>query len=262
MPPTTATIRGFEHDPSGMSNDPMYELTRVFVYFLQNLFREAPEGSGYRWRPEQENTEIVITDQKPRLDAVERVPHITCVLGAGQWAGLGLDQLQNKETMTGSGTRTHTDLVSMTVAYHCQSKEGLHARRIAWYCSYFTNVYRRIIMRYGRLHQVGVVHGISAESSPQTFTGPVAESEIVSVVVTVPFYWQPQWRITDPSYAFRQIRFNMEVMQPQATYSAGRMAPLRGARVNGRPVATVPLEPKPSQFTQIVQDSKYEEEEE
>lgn len=252
--PQSATIRGFGTDGPGLANDPMYQLTRIFVYFLQNLYREAPEGCGLRWRPQQENTEVVITDQKPRLDAVEKKPHITCVLGAGKWAGIGLDQLQFKQMMVGAGQRTHTDLISMTVAFHCQAREGLHARRLAWYCSYFINVYRRVIMRGGGLHHIGVDHHLGPESPPTAFTGPTSETDIISVVTTVPFYWQPQWRITDPSELFRQVKFVLNANRPRQTYSANRAARLRGARVNGREMNTVPLEP---QLIQRVHDSKY-----
>lgn len=250
------TIKDLEHDKPDLAVDPMLQLTRIFVYFLQNLYREAPEGLGLKWRPEEENSELLITDQKPRLDALEKKPHITCVLGSAAWGNLGLDQMQKRDMAFGT-ERTHTDLVSMTIAYHCQAREGLHARRIAWYSSFFTNVYRRIIMKEGRLHQIGVNHQISAETAPTTYTGPTAESEIISVVVTVPFYWQPQWRIRDVSEVFRQIRFTMNVSTPQQIYSAGRMAKLRGAQVNGRPVVTLPMEPKPPTLTQVMVDNKF-----
>ena len=47
---------GSDFDPTDPSfaSDPMLHLTRVFVYFLQNLFRDFPEGCGMHWRPEQE----------------------------------------------------------------------------------------------------------------------------------------------------------------------------------------------------------------
>jgi hypothetical protein len=260
MPPS-ATIKDFDHDAPSLAVDPYLQLTRIFVYFLQNLFREAPEGMGLKWRPEQEDSELIVTDEKPRLDAVEKKPHIVCVLGASAWGGLGFDQMQRRDMMIGS-SRTHTDLVSGTVSYNCQAREGLHARRLAWYASYFTNVYRRIIMRYGKLHQIGVNHQISAESPPSAFTGPTAEGEIVSVVVTVPFYWQSQWRITDPSEVFRGVRFTLDVGQPQRRYSAGEVATVRKASIYGRPVNTIPLEPKPSRLQQIVEDHKYAGEEE
>jgi len=238
-----------------LGDDPMYQLTRIFVYFLQNLFREAPEGFGMKWRPNEENTEIVISDQKPRLDAVEKKPHITCVFGDGQWAGLGLDQMQ-KLKLTGTGDRTHTDLVSSTITYHCQSREGLHARRIAWNASYFTNVFRRVLMKGGGLHHVGVRHSISAESGPSVYTGPLPEEKIISVQVTIPFYWQPQWLIREPAETFRAFSINMDVTKPRKRFSAGEQAAaLKQASIYGKAVA--PVRPEDPTLSQAVKDEKY-----
>jgi hypothetical protein len=255
------TVRGFERGSTpSLGDDPMLQLTRIFVYFLQNLFREAPEGMGMRWRPDEETTEILITDQKPRLDAVEKKPHITCVFGEGQWAVLGIDQLMNQKMMS-TGERKHTDLISSTMSYHCQAREGLHARRIAWNASYFTNVYRRILIKGGRLHQVGMKHTIAPESGPTVYTGPVSEEKIISVVVTIPFYWQPQWLIRDPSATFRQVVVNLGIQPAAKRFSAGEAVRIKQASIYGKPVQPVPTKPAPTSFYQVVKDSKFEGEE-
>lgn len=234
----------------------MLQLTRVFVYFLQNLFREAPEGCGMRWRPNEESSEILISDQKPLLDAVEKKPHITCVFGAGEWGGLGLDQMQSQKMM-GAQERVHTDLFSSTMSYHCQSRAGIHSRRVAWRASYFTNVFRRILIRGGGLHQVGVRHKIGPESGPSVYTGPLAEEKIISVLVTIPFYWQPQWLIKDPGTVFRQFSMNLGINPPAKRYSAGDLSRIRGARIKGVPL--VPVSPKPQEpsLSQTVKDDKF-----
>lgn len=255
--PSSATIRGFEHGHAlALAEDPMLQLTRIFVYFLQNLFREAPEGMGMRWRPNEEQSELIISDQKPRLDAAEKKPHITCVFGSGQWAGLGLDQHQRSKPMS-NGERVHTDLVSSTIAYHCQAREGLHARRLAWNASYFTNVYRRIIMKGGGLHHVGVRHQISPESGPTAYTGALAEEKVVSSVVTIPFYWQPQWLIRDPSTVWRSMVMDMAVGKPTRRYSAGEAALVKKASMYGRPVVPVVNRPPEPELTQTVRDDQF-----
>ena len=259
----SATVRAF--DPlknPGLDNDPMTHLTRLFVYFLQNLFRDLPEGLGFKWRPTEESTEIVITGEKPRADSVEKRPHITCVLGAGRWSGIGLDQLQTLR-MT-DGQRQHTDLMPMTMAYHCQSKEGLVSRRLAFFASHNTNILRRVIMRQGGLHHVGVQHELSAESPLTAFTGPVTELDLVSVVVTVPFYWQPQWRIRDQRLSlFKRIGIDLNVLQSgRQIYSAGRA--IRPPKVKGVPVTTVPIDKftgePPAIVQKVVVDEAIEEE--
>ncbi|NNL48210.1 MAG: hypothetical protein HKO76_07575 [Acidimicrobiia bacterium] len=241
-------------DP-GLDNDPTLHLTRVFVYFLQNLFRDFPEGCGMTWRPEEENTELIISAEKPRSDAIEKLPHITCVLGASRWTGVGIDQMQFVQSS--DGQRTHTDLMPATITYHCQAKEGIVARRIAWNASLYTNVLRRFIMRVGGIFQVGTNHDISAESSASMFTGPKSSDELVAVTVQVPFYWQPQWRIRRASELWRNMKLTFHINQATRMYSAGRANALKPPRVKGVPVNTQPLDPPSESFVQEVRESNY-----
>ena len=83
------------------------------------------------------------------LETIEKTPHITCVLGSGRFQGLGLDQLQGQRAS--DGQRTHTDLMPMTMTYHCQAKSGMTARRVAWNASFYTIQLRRIIILRPRL---------------------------------------------------------------------------------------------------------------
>jgi hypothetical protein len=248
---------GRDGEVAGLDNDPMTAISRVFVYFLQNLYRDFPEGYGMKWKPDQEVSELVITAEKPKLEAIEKRPHITCVLGAGRFAGLGLDQMQG--IRASDGQRIHTDLVPMSVAYHCQAKSGMHARRLAWNSSYYTIILRRVIMRVGGLFQVAVQHSISPEGPLTQYEGPSVETDLIESVVVVPFYWQPQWRIKKSAEVWRRMEISMSVNGVEAFHSAGRV---RQPTVNGRPVTSVPLPRPPSTaFIQKVEDSKYFDEE-
>jgi len=255
--PNDSTIKDFNPVSPDMAVDPFFQLTRLFVYFLQNLYRDAPIGSGLRWSPQEEDTEVIITAEKPKVDALEKIPHITCVLGGSQWGNTSLDQLQGLKYS--NGQRTHTDLLSCTMSYHCQAKEGLVARRLAWNCSFYTNVFRRILMKVGGIHHVAPSHSTSPESPPSVYTGPLAETELVSVVVTVPFFWQVQWRITKPAELWRAIRVNMTVNKASPMYSAGRLVPLRPPMIKGKVVKTEPIvtEPPEPAFTQVVLEDAY-----
>lgn len=204
-----------------MTWDPALHLQRVFVYFLQNLFRDAPEGSGLRWNRNPETTEIIISAEKPKLSAIEKRPHITCILGAGQWAGSSLDQLLSTR-MGGVGDHTHIDLVSLNMSYHCQAADGITARRIAWICSWMTTSMRLMLHRAGNIHHIDPRHSIGGESPPTAYSGPSSDVDIVSVVVTVPFHWLFQWRITDPTELWRRLRVELSVLEhpPLEAYSS------------------------------------------
>ncbi len=225
------SVGSFEPLKPSLEEDPFVQLERIFVYFLQGFFEQPEfEGTGMRWLPDEKTTEMIISSEKPRLEALQKTPHLTAIVGAASWAQLGLDQMQ--KTKMSTGERTHTDLIPLTVAYHCQTKEGTHARRIAWYASFGTNVLRRVIMRQGKLHQVAMNHTISGESDPTAYVGQLANEEMVSVVVTVPFFWQPQWVIRDPAPLLREIRAELSV----------RLAKVKPFTVRGRPAVTTPMD--------------------
>lgn len=254
MTRASVTNRAFAPADGSFANDPMLYLTRLFVYFLQNLFRDYPEGCGMHWDPNYETTELVITAEKPEIEVLEKTPHLTCILGAGRWTGTGFDQMQKIDMVTGQ--RTHTDLIPMTMAYHCQAKEGMVARRLAWNASFYTNALRRVLMKAGRLHHVAVNHEIGPESAATAYSGPTAKPNVVSVVVTVPFYWQPQWIIKEPSEVWRRVIVNLAVYKGRPLYMANTINP---PRVKGRPVVTRPLSEPEVAYRQEVWDSATDE---
>ena len=238
-------IPEFNPQDGTLAHDPFYFLQKLFVYFLQNLFRTFPAGYALRWDPDVTTTELVISAEKPQLAEVEVLPHVTCILGAGRWGNLGLDQLQHLRSS--DAQRTHTDLMSMTMAYHCQAKEDLDAQRLAWNTSFYTNVFRRQIHRAGNIHHLAPNHSISSVSGATAFTGAKAENEIVSVVVTVPFYWQPQWRIKKPAELWKRMVLNLSVNE--VTPYREQPQQIRPPTVGGRPVTTVPID---EAFVQVV----------
>lgn len=237
----SVSVNAFVPGDSSRAADPMTHLTRVFVYFLQNLFREFPEGCGMRWSGLEETSEIIITNEKQTLEVLEKTPSITCVMGSGQMANTSLDQMQNMSF--NQAWRKHTDLIPMTMAYHCQAKKGLEARRVAWNAGFYTNVLRRFLMRTGGLHHVSPNWTIGAESAATAYTGPLTQVELVSVVVTVPFYWQAQWLITEPAHLLRKIQVDLTV---------NRARVFQPPRWRGRLLRTVPIDTQEVAFTQTV----------
>ena len=116
-------------------------------------------------------------------------------------------------------------------------------------------------MRAGGLHHVSVQHTISPEGPITQFTGPKSENTLVEVQANVPFYWQPQWRISKPSEVWRRMVISMDVNEVKARYSAGREAKIRPPMVKGVPVNTTPITPPETAFTQDVVETNYGEEE-
>lgn len=230
----TRTVKPFNPLETSLAVDPFSFLTDLFTFFLQGLFEnECFRGTGMHYIGDQdgatEDSELIITAEKPMVEHLDKRPHIVVVLGAGQWANISLDQLQGMTFATGQ--RTHTDLYSSTVAYHCQAKGGLQARRLAWFASFYTIVLRRILMRQGELHHVAPNLSVSAETGPTAFSGKRVETETVSVVVTVPFFWQPQWRITPPSETLQNVGVSLNLKELGVPLTP-----------SGRPAYSIPID--------------------
>lgn len=250
------TIKNFEPlevDAQSQECDPFTFQEMLFCHFLQSWFtHEEFRGTGMYWTGSDgddgdETTEVIITSEKPELASVEKVPHIVCVLGSMQWAVLGLDQLQTLSMKTGQ--RQHTDLIPTTMAYHCQAKVGALARRIAWYAAWGTIMFRRLIMKQGRLHQIAPSLSVGAETGPTAYTGQVATEEVVSSVVTVPFYWQPQWRIRDPAPLLAGVKVDMGVLPARVRGTGKQRFPPISQLVND-----LPLEPFLVQSMEVTED--------
>ncbi len=191
------------------------------------------------WNRSEEDTELIITGQKPRLETLNKRPHIVVVPGSLSWGNLSLDQLKKRSSATGA--KTHTDLISQTMAYHCQAKEGNLASNLAWYSSFYTVVFRNMIQKHGKLHYIQPSPSISAESGPTAFTGPLVTDEIVSVVTHFPIFWQPQWRVTSPAPIARQIGFNLGVRQPTVPTNFGGKAIYRSIPIEDYAEAPIGL---------------------
>jgi hypothetical protein len=109
------------------------------------------------------------------------------------------------------------------------AREGLHARRIAWNALFYTVALRRLLMGKGKFHHVSPAVTMSAEMGPSAYVGPASAEEIVSVVGTVPFFWQPAWTIRDPAEVLR--KFDVKLHVPNRAVNP--------PRIKGRPAHVV-----------------------
>jgi hypothetical protein len=181
-------------EPQGRGEDPIYFITRLYLLFLQGLFKQFPEGS-YRWSDDEKLTEIAITDQAPfPRERIEQRPAIIAMRGPAQFANLSLDQLQTLDAQTGK--RRHTDLLSLTMALNCVAKEGIEAQRIGWIVMSNIRRFKRLLQRNG-LHSVGEQLSMGPESPPGSMITPEPDTEMVLVTVQSPVFFQWTEEIVD-----------------------------------------------------------------
>ena len=177
--------------PQGIGEDPLFHTTKLFVRFLQVVFSTFEKGA-YRWEPDLELTDIVISDQGMIGNpVVEKRPSIVCMRGPAAWSNVSMDQFKSFDFQT--GTRTHTDLIATSMLYNCIAKEGLEAQRIAWIAAYATRTLKRNLMKAG-LHRVGENVDIGQESDAGSILGDSGK-ELQLVPVSVPFFFQDTYSI-------------------------------------------------------------------
>lgn len=177
--------------PQGVGEDPLSHFTKIFVRFLQVVFSTFPAGD-YRWCPDMETTDLVISDQGMMgREVVEKKPLIAVTRGAAQWLNISMDQFKSFDFETGK--RTHTDLVGAAMVYNCVSREGLEAQRLAWIAGYATRTLKRSLLRMPGMHRVGenVDYGPEVDAE-----GVVPDTKGYRLVqVSVPFFFQDSYGI-------------------------------------------------------------------
>jgi hypothetical protein len=241
---TEATTPGLV-EPQGRGEEPLYHFTRIYLLFLQGLFRQFPEGS-YRWSDDERLSEIAVTDQVPiPKDRIEQRPHIVTMRGPAQFARLTLDQMQGINQHTGMKRRT--DLVSCTMTLCCISKLGPESQRIAWIVMTHIRRFKELLQRAG-MHQVGEDVSIGPESPPGSMVEGEPDSEFVMVPVHSPFFFQWTEEVT-PADALMlrgiEVHLKTALAHPAATSTQGAVderTTLSTPTIRGRAIKPVPAE--------------------
>lgn len=226
-------------EPQGLGEDPLLYFTRVYLLFLQGLFKSFPEGS-YRWSDDEKLSEISITDQAPiPRDRIEQRPAIVAMRGPAQFGNLTLDQVRKVDTRTGAKERT--DLVACTMTLNCIAKMGPEAQRIGWIVMRHLRSLKEMIHQAG-VHKVGDEVSIGPESPPGSMVQGESDSEWAMVTVFSPFFFQ--WtEITTPADAprFRHIEMHIRagLAHPAAVTTAAAQEVrefLSPPTIRGRPI--------------------------
>lgn len=230
-------------NPQGKGEDPFLHYTRVYLLFLQGLFKQFPAGC-YRWAENEEDSEIMITDQAPiPRDRIEQRPAIVTMRGPAQFANMTMDQLLSTDRI--SGAKTHTDLVSLTMTINCLAREGLEAQRIAWIVMRHIRSLKRLIMRQG-IHKVGDDLAVGPESPAGSLVQPEADSEMVNVVVQSPFHFQWTEKITPtdaPVLQNIEMHIKAGTLPPASISTKAWVSEIQSKRptIRGRPVEGVSI---------------------
>jgi hypothetical protein len=181
-------------EPQGRGEEPLYHFTRIYLLFLQGLFKQFPEGS-YRWSDDEKLSEICITDQVPiPRDRIEQRPAIVAMRGPAQFGNTSLDQMRTVDAHTGMKERT--DLVACTMSLNCIAKMGPEVQRIAWIIMSRIRGHKELLQRYGGFHKIGDDISMTPETPPGAMMQGEGDPEFVMVTVHSPFFFQWTERVT------------------------------------------------------------------
>lgn len=183
----TSAPRDAREAISSWAESPVYHASRLCIVFLQELFRNAPEGC-FRWSESEEFTDIMITPSAPiHLRVLNKRPAIVLIRSGVSFADLGLDNLRSEDLRTGA--RTHTDLASGNFTFNCISRNRVEAEYMAWIVARHIMILRRILMQAG-FHEIGHNMQIAPPSPPGALITGDTEAEMVNVAATTPYRFQ------------------------------------------------------------------------
>lgn len=240
MPADRSVLVGVAH-PDGRGEDPLFHYTRIYLLFLQGLFKQFPPGC-YRWAENEEDSEVMITDQAPiPRDRIEQRPAIITMRGPAQFANMSLDNMRDVNAKTGEKERT--DLVACTMTINCLAKAGLEAQRIAWIVMRHLRTFKTLIQRSG-VHKIGDSVSVGPESPSGSLVQPEPDSELVNVVVQSPFFFQWTERVVPTDAPLVQnIEAHMRAgnLPPESLTTKAWESEVQAKRptIRGRPVQGV-----------------------
>lgn len=231
-------------DPPAYGDEPLDWHTRVYLLFIQGLFKQMPSGS-WKWSDDEKVSEITITDQAPfPKDRLEQRPAIIAMRGQAQFGNLSLDNMRTVDWRTSSKERT--DLVACTMSLVCVAKLDTEAQKIAWILMRHLRTFKSMLQKYGRMHKIGDEISISPVSPPigSVITGE-GDEEFVMCTVQSPFFfqWTEKTTPTDAVMA-REIDVHLSAaLAPPDTTGVRQQTVLRRPTVRGMPTGqiTVPV---------------------
>ena len=186
------------HSSFAMPEDRLYVATRAWLLWLQGLFRTRPPGE-YRWDPNVDETELIITDQLP--NAAERTNKRPVIsTSRGQAGFMSTSMSQQMVPSFRSPSAVYTDLIACSVTINVLAREGLEAQKLAYLVFRLIPVFRDSILRLGRMHAISNNISLTQESTPGQILPGSSTPEWRMVQLVVPFFIQDTIRADEKDF--------------------------------------------------------------
>ena len=182
---------------------PLQHVRTLYVAFYQGLFSSAQPG--YRWDPDNEQSEILITGENPvHVTTIGKRPAITFTRGPVQSYSMGIDDMTQYDMQT--GTKQKSVLIPGTMSVNCCSRVDLESEQIAWVCAEQLWLHRGILMSMG-FYDIGRQFVVGSPSPPGSIISGDGGEEFYVTTVSSPFQF---YRTSNYSPLNKQIVNHIE----------------------------------------------------
>lgn len=215
--PTTTELSRFPG--SSFKYTPMRHLRVLFVSFVQGLFGAAPRGC-YHWEPDDENSEIIITNEN-RLDAevLNKRPGITFTRGPVQFYSFGIDDRRSFDFAT--ERKEKAVLVPGTMTINVVSRVMLEAEDLAWVVMEHIWLLRDLFLKMG-FFELGRTPQMGSPSPAGSIVSNDQGDEYTVVPVAVPFQFPRNSAFTPlGKQIVNNIQQTLSLNAPQLVGSVG-----------------------------------------
>jgi hypothetical protein len=183
--------------------DRLYYATRAFILFAQGLFSSRSAGH-WKWHPNTNETEIIIAGKNPEsAENANQRPIISIGRTEARWHGISRSGRISENFI---GTKfTLADIIGFTILVTCVAKEGVEAGHIAWIVSTMFDVFRRPLMRKGRIHAFTNQHVIGAETRHGQLVPGSSFPDWIAVQLAFPCQVQHSLHVDTESNRFQSL---------------------------------------------------------
>ena len=169
-----------------LPDDRLLVATRAWLIFIQGLFKARPAGF-FRWSPNIDETEIIITDQNPtHVENTNKRPVISTSRGSATWSGTSLSQ--SMQPVFQSPKKVVSDMMGSSMTISVVAREGLEAQQIGYTLFRMIPIFKPQIMRLGRMHAIGNNITLTQETQQGQIVPGSSAPEWKMIQLIIPFY--------------------------------------------------------------------------
>lgn len=174
--------------PLERHTDPLFYYTKLFIVFLQGIFKNRDEGD-FKFNEDANTTEILIADQANGFTDTNQ-PRIITARGPVSMLPLYMNDMVTRDNLQ---IKKRTILVQTSMTFNVIAKFGLEAQKIAWIVAHALSDYYLTLQQFG-IHKVFRSITVSPETPSGAVFSPEVVPEGVLIQVTVPYVIR--WTIT------------------------------------------------------------------